>query len=744
MKRFCYLIICWGYMIHVNAQNVGIGTTNPDASARLDVVDSNRGLLIPRVALTKTNDQGPVTNPATSLLVYNTATANDVWPGFYYWDGTKWVRLDTGNGDWKLDGNSNGAERYIGTNDNFDFPIHTNGTEKMRVTTGGSVGIGTTSPTQRLHVAGGSVLTDRAYAATTLNLAAANAINITQPATQVRITNVAGNQANAVTYSAAAIEGQYLWISNTDDDAATFAGATIPSNTAVGFVYTGGAWRAVRALGAGDDWTILGNAGTNETSNFIGTTDAQGLTVRTNNLERFRFSGSAYQLLSMGNGTAGAPAYSFNSENNSGMYRSGAGSLSLSTGGGERLRVTNTPQVLSGTQGTAASPAWSFTAATGTGIYAPLTTALGFSANGTERFRITSGNQMISMGNGTAGEPNYTWNTSTNTGFFMPASGQIGVTAAGNYVVNIGAQSQSFGFNRVPTGSRLGGIRFFDIYSPCEIGNDAGGNPGYQATLGYWRGADVEVSPERDWYGYVGYLGGSNANPAWYRMYSYGFINASRRELKTGIVPVNTSSALMARVIEDIKKIQPSFYHYTNEKTIFDGKFSTKYRPHYHLGVIVDESPDYILDEAFSGVDGYGLAALSLAGTKYCIEQLEYTTVQDFGSLTFSGTSMDVTFDSKFSNKIQGNIPVVNLTMQDFTDAQLIITNKSDKGFTIKSNKPLNAVKLDWIAFGKVSLKSDGLPSIIEENRLKVPDSHRKEIQNYFFNLKATEKMRLE
>jgi len=229
------------------AQNVGIGTNTPDASAKLDVVDANRGVLIPRVALTATNASGPVTSPATSLLVYNTATSgtapNNVWPGFYYWNGSSWVRLDTGNGDWKL----------------------------------------------------------------------------------------------------------------------------------------------------------LGNAGTNETVNFIGTTDAQGLTVRTNNLERFRFSGSAYQLLSMGNGTAGAPAYSFNSENNSGMYRSGAGSLSLSTGGIERLRVTNTPQILSVGSGTAASPAWSFTATTNTGIFSPGTGSLGFSTNGTERARILD-NGFIGIG----------------------------------------------------------------------------------------------------------------------------------------------------------------------------------------------------------------------------------------------------------------------------------------------------------------------------------------------------------
>ena len=59
---------------------------------------------MPRVALTATNIAAPVVNPqggdlAASTMVYNTATAgtspNNVFPGYYYWNGTIWTPFKT-------------------------------------------------------------------------------------------------------------------------------------------------------------------------------------------------------------------------------------------------------------------------------------------------------------------------------------------------------------------------------------------------------------------------------------------------------------------------------------------------------------------------------------------------------------------------------------------------------------------------------------------------------------------------
>ena len=75
----------------------GIGTTTPDASAKLEVNSSNKGFLPPRVALTASNVSSPISNPANGLIVYNTATAgtapNNVSPGYYYWNNSAWINI---------------------------------------------------------------------------------------------------------------------------------------------------------------------------------------------------------------------------------------------------------------------------------------------------------------------------------------------------------------------------------------------------------------------------------------------------------------------------------------------------------------------------------------------------------------------------------------------------------------------------------------------------------------------------
>ena len=141
MKKVLVIVYYLSFLSAVNllAQNVGIGTNTPDASAKLDIVDANRGLLIPRVNLTATNAHGPVTNPAMSLLVYNLATAGtapyNVWPGYYYWDGAQWVRLSNNQEAWQLLGNAGTLDgtHFLGTTDAVPMNFRVNDQKAGRI-----------------------------------------------------------------------------------------------------------------------------------------------------------------------------------------------------------------------------------------------------------------------------------------------------------------------------------------------------------------------------------------------------------------------------------------------------------------------------------------------------------------------------------------------------------------------------------------------------------------------------------
>jgi hypothetical protein len=87
---------------------VGVGTTNPNPSAQIHIVAEDKGILIPQVPLTHSTDTTTITNGnVESLLVYNTNTQNDVFPGYYYWSNNRWNRIvspSDGTGQMTLSG----------------------------------------------------------------------------------------------------------------------------------------------------------------------------------------------------------------------------------------------------------------------------------------------------------------------------------------------------------------------------------------------------------------------------------------------------------------------------------------------------------------------------------------------------------------------------------------------------------------------------------------------------------------
>lgn len=118
------------------AQNVGIGTTTPDASSILELNSTTLGFLVPRMTAVQKTAIG---TPATGLLIYQT----DAPAGFWYYDGTAWTQI--GGDAWKLTGNTGttpgtgAGQNFIGTTDAQDWIMATNGTQRMRITSGGQV-----------------------------------------------------------------------------------------------------------------------------------------------------------------------------------------------------------------------------------------------------------------------------------------------------------------------------------------------------------------------------------------------------------------------------------------------------------------------------------------------------------------------------------------------------------------------------------------------------------------------------
>ncbi|MCX7696864.1 MAG: hypothetical protein N2Z72_04115 [Bacteroidales bacterium] len=155
-----YVFFAIFILYFIKGQNVGISETmiTPHASAMLEIRSSGKGVLIPRVSLNSTTSPSPISSPATSLLVFNTAMVNDVQPGYYYWDGNKWVLLisssSAGNYAWLLAGNAGivPGTHFLGTTDLKEVIFKTANNEIMRLTTDGKVGIGTTTVNGKLDV----------------------------------------------------------------------------------------------------------------------------------------------------------------------------------------------------------------------------------------------------------------------------------------------------------------------------------------------------------------------------------------------------------------------------------------------------------------------------------------------------------------------------------------------------------------------------------------------------------------
>ena len=102
---------CWPAL----SQNIGIGTTTPNASAALDISSTTKGLLIPRMG---SSSIAAISNPAKGLMVYD-SVKNQLLVNMGSPAAPDWQTV-VANSGWGLSGNNgtNPSTQFIGNTDN--------------------------------------------------------------------------------------------------------------------------------------------------------------------------------------------------------------------------------------------------------------------------------------------------------------------------------------------------------------------------------------------------------------------------------------------------------------------------------------------------------------------------------------------------------------------------------------------------------------------------------------------------
>ena len=366
------------------------------ASAALDVASITKGLLIPRMTTVQMN---AIASPTLGLIVYNT----DLNCLHFYFSGWK-SQCDPANlGAWSILGNVNTtpATNFLGTTNAQDLVFKTNNTEQLRILSSGNIGIGISAALYKLDINSNS---------NPLRLKGLN-------------------------------QGQYngaLLDSILTDSAGIVRRLSIPQ------VLT-------------NAWNILGNSGTVDGTNFIGTNDNIPFNIRVNNQKAGRIDNSlgnvslGYQSLNVNTGISntaiGHQALYFNTTayGNTAM---GYKSLYSNTTGinnvafGDSAALVNTTasgsvaignsSLLAATGGSNTAIGYSAGSAITTGS---TNTLIGYQSGNT----ITTGSNNIAIGN-TAQVPTTTASNQLSIGNWINGvSGNIGIPAT----LKVGTNSSS-------------------------------------------------------------------------------------------------------------------------------------------------------------------------------------------------------------------------------------------------------------------------------------------------------------
>lgn len=190
---------------------VGIGTDNPNPNAILDVStdQGEGGLLIPRVALSGANSNQ--IGKVKGMIVYNTTDAgagsNEVKEGYYFHNGSVWVRMIDQSGNWwSTKGNNIDANNhFLGTTGGQPLVVKVNNAERLRIRNDGKILINKENP-------GSSLTSMLAVAATGNNTAISGEA---ENGTAIYGITRKGHGIHGVTSHR---DGVGVWAENTDED----------------------------------------------------------------------------------------------------------------------------------------------------------------------------------------------------------------------------------------------------------------------------------------------------------------------------------------------------------------------------------------------------------------------------------------------------------------------------------------------------------------------------------------------
>lgn len=726
-KLLSPIIFCLAAMLLIGVSTtaqVGIGTVSPDPGSLLDIESTDKGLLIPRVSIANLNTIAPITGGATeSLLVYNTNISTG--KGYYYWDGSQWVSLNSE--DWKLRGNLGTDQNndFVGTLDDEALTFRTNNIQRFRVanddqvlamangsaarpfyswnadqtmgfwrsgtrqmdmvingstffnananTGGGSdlewsfnpggvdmnlrvetdnnanslfvhgeednVGLGTNAPNSSAQLDMAAI-----NKGILINRVALTATNVASPVTAPAEGLMVYNTANSSSGSTEVLPGFYYWDSTK--------------------------WVAMGGTN-GRDWSLEGNAGTNAATNFLGTTDATALVLRTQNLERMNISadgnaaiGSApYGNVGLRVNKAGED-FGVLGETNS---ASGAALAGFESGSGDGVTGQNSGMG-TGVFGYAAQNygVLGLTPYTG-GVY--LTAGVVGWGSG-----MNNANGLIAVTSNVA--------TSQQSVAFRAISG--GTTSySPTTVLNIGVNSNSpelafYGQTEGPitTYGNLDAAEFTTNYTGIQTDPDGRDPRAYLA--GYRSNATTPLGSGQTYYGAYLYSGGVNSNA------SYAYAGARHNGINYKIIGNGIVSTIVEGTQEDDKRImfapeapEVLFEDYGTGRLI-NGSATIQIDPIFSKNIVVDQQHPLKVFIQLEG-DCNGVYVTNKTASGFVVKELKGGN----NTVDFSWHIVANRKDDFARNASEGSA----YSSLRFPDAPSLIAPSGSKGTQIKDDK---------------------------------------------------------